>query len=46
MELADEPDDLLADLGIPGYKPSRFDFRAAPRRIELADTLRDRLTLR
>jgi hypothetical protein len=46
IEIADDPDDLLADLGISDYKVSRFDFYAAPRRIELDDELRDRLTLR
>ena len=45
MELAEDLDDLLADLGIADYKVSRFDFLAAPRRVELADGLRDRLTL-
>jgi hypothetical protein len=28
------------------YEASRFDFLAAPRRLELGDGLRDRLTLR
>ena len=46
MDLAAYPDDLLADLGISGYKVSRFDFLAAPRRVELDDELRDQLTLR
>ena len=46
IELAEQPDDLLADLGIADYKVSRFDFVAAPRRLELGDGLRDRLTLR
>jgi hypothetical protein len=46
MELAASPDDLLGDLGIADYKVSRFDFLAAPRRIDLGDGLRDRLTLR
>jgi hypothetical protein len=46
MKLAAYPDDLLADLGIADYKVSRFDFLAAPRRVELDDGLRDRLTLR
>jgi hypothetical protein len=46
MEIAEHPDDLLADLGIADYKVSRFDFLAAPRRVELGDGLRDRLTLR
>jgi hypothetical protein len=46
MELAEHNDDLLADLGIADYKVSRFDFLAAPRRVELGDGLRDRLTLR
>jgi hypothetical protein len=46
MELAAYPDDLLPDLGIADYKLSRFDFFAAPRRVELGEGLRDRLTLR
>lgn len=46
MDLANVPDDLLADLGIAGYKVTRFDFLAASRRVELADSLRERLTLR
>jgi hypothetical protein len=46
MELAEHPDDLLADLGIADHKVLRFDFLAAPRRLELGDGLRDRLTLR
>jgi hypothetical protein len=46
LELAEYPDDLLADLGIAGFKVSRFDFRAAPRRLELSDALRHKLTLR
>lgn len=46
MELAEHPDDLLAELGIAADKVSRFDFLAAPRRVELGDGLRDRLTLR
>jgi hypothetical protein len=46
MELAAYPDDLLPDLGIADYKVSRFDFLAAPRRVELGDGLRDRLRLR
>ena len=46
IELAEYPDDLLADLGIGEYEVSRFDFLAAPRRLELGDGLRDRLTVR
>jgi hypothetical protein len=46
IELAERPDDLLADLGIADYQVTRFDFLAAPRRLELGDGLRDRLTLR
>ena len=46
LDLADRPEDLLDELGIAGYKVRRFDFYAAPRRIELADGLRERLTLR
>lgn len=42
---ADWQEDLLADLGISGYKVARFDFYAAPRRIDLADDLRVRLVL-
>jgi hypothetical protein len=46
MDFAAYPDDLLSDLGSADYKVSRFDFFAAPRRVELGDGLRDRLTLR
>ena len=46
LDLADRPEDLLDQFGIAGYKVRRFDFYAAPRRIELADGLRERLTLR
>lgn len=46
IEFAEHPDNLLADLGIADYEVSRFDFYAAPRRLELGDGLRDRLTLR
>ena len=35
----------LADFGISGYRVRRFDFHAAPRRIELDDALREKLTL-
>lgn len=42
---ADWQEDLLADLGISGYEVPRFDFYAAPRRIDLADELRNRLVL-
>ena len=37
------PGDLLADLGIAGLKPSRFEYRAAPRRIDLEPGLAERL---
>ena len=46
MVLAGHPDDLLANLRAASFKVSRFDYFAAPRRVELADGLRDRLTLR
>jgi hypothetical protein len=45
-ELAAYPDDLLPDLGIADCEVSPLDFLAAPRRVELGDGLRDRLTLR
>ncbi len=35
--------DLLGDLRIGGYAITRFDFHAAPFRIELSPDLRDRL---
>lgn len=38
-------DDLLAALGINGLRISRFDFHAAPRRIELDESIRRRLRL-
>jgi hypothetical protein len=38
-------DDLLAALAIHGVKVSRFDYYAAPHRIELDDIVRRRLTL-
>ncbi|MDO8187339.1 hypothetical protein Q5424_12960 [Conexibacter sp. JD483] len=38
-------DDLLAALGIHGIKVSRFDYYAAPHRIEVGDVVRRRLTL-
>ena len=38
-------DDLLAALGIHGVKVSRFDYYAAPHRIEVGDAVRRRLTL-
>lgn len=38
-------DDLLPALGIQGLRISRFDFHAAPRRIELDDSIRRRLRL-
>jgi len=41
----DFEEDLLPDLGIAGLRTSRFDFYAAPRRIEVAPSLRERLTL-
>jgi hypothetical protein len=46
LDLVERPDDLLPDLGISDLKVARFDFYAAPRRIELADDLRRRLLLR
>jgi hypothetical protein len=46
LELAERPDDLLADLGISGEGVPRFDFYAAPRRIELQAELRQQLLLR
>jgi hypothetical protein len=46
LDLVERPDDLLPDLGISDLKVGRFDFYAAPRRIELADDLRRRLLLR
>ena len=46
LELADRPDDLLPDLGIAGLHVPRFEFYAAPRRIELEESLRKRLLLR
>jgi hypothetical protein len=36
---------LLAELGISGMSPSRFEFAAAPRRIDVAPALARRLTL-
>ncbi len=38
-------DDLLAALGIHGIKVSRFDYYAAPHRIEVGDVVRRRLML-
>lgn len=38
-------DDLLAALGIHGVRVSRFDYYAAPHRIEVGDAVRRRLTL-
>lgn len=38
-------DDLLAALGIHGIRVSRFDYYAAPHRIEVGDAVRRRLTL-
>jgi hypothetical protein len=38
-------DDLLAALAIHGIKISRFDYYAAPHRIEVGDAVRRRLTL-
>jgi hypothetical protein len=45
LAIAEQPDDLLADLGIAGYNVLRFDFNAAPRRLELGDSLREKLSL-
>lgn len=46
LELVDSmPDLLLADLGISGMSASRFDFHAAPRRIDVDPALATRLTL-
>jgi hypothetical protein len=45
LERASDLDDLLADLGISGLAVRRFDFYAAPRRIELDDALREKLKL-
>lgn len=42
---ADWQEDLIDELGISGYEVARFDFYAAPRRIDLADELRNRLLL-
>ena len=39
------PDLLLAELGISGLSASRFDFHAAPRRIDVDPGLAKRLTL-
>jgi hypothetical protein len=39
------PGDLLADLGIAGLKPSRFEYRSAPRRIDVDPGLAQRLIL-
>ena len=36
---------LLADLGISGMAVSRFEFEAAPRRVDVDHGLADRLTL-
>lgn len=43
----DDPTSLnpLADLGIAGMRPSRFDWHAAPRRIEIAPELAEQLIL-
>jgi len=45
LECARDLDDLLADFGISSYRVRRFDFNAAPRRIELDDALREKLPL-
>jgi hypothetical protein len=38
-------ENLLADLGISGLEVSRFEFAAAPRRIDVDPALAGRLTL-
>jgi hypothetical protein len=40
-----EPGDLLGELGIAGMKPARFEYRAAPRRIDVDPGLAGRLVL-
>ena len=45
LERAWDLDDLFGDLRMSDYRVSRFDFYAAPRRIELDDPLREKLTL-
>lgn len=43
--LDEQGEDMIAALAIQGVRVSRFDFYAAPHRIELDESIRRRLTL-